>query len=345
MGWEDQGRQYHMWFGHGTAGSKATAAPGSSVAGQSTADRVLALAYGALASLPAAQRGQAEAQYNNGTLPRLREAMAAWVRGTSLSRAAFGARLLGRNADDPVVRNLYGAALGVVTATSHDDLRDAAGQLARAMQAVGIPRWPGFVADAQARAQDPATQAAIERSRQPPDPARDAIRPVYPLETLLPGLGAKRLADAARLLGGALLRQVVPESRPSVGNAAANAVKPESTAGNAVKRAEPLPTGQRVRLDGGQQDKHIAGTNNYIPSRSTLTTDPRELLRQFAGRGQQVGRVPIGQAGSKEAFDADKLIGVYRNQAGLSAPTTRGMIHYSSKGAHIVPAAPRNWKP
>ena len=78
MSWEDQGRQYHIWFGHGTAGNKAAAAPGSSVVGQSTADRVLALVYGALASLPAAQRGQAEAQYNrpeasNGTVTSSRQ--------------------------------------------------------------------------------------------------------------------------------------------------------------------------------------------------------------------------------------------------------------------------------
>jgi len=102
MSWEDQGRQYHMWFGHGTAGNKATqAAPGSSVVGQSTADRVLALAYGALASLPAARRKQAEAQYSNGTLLRLKEAMTAWLSATALNKAAFASRLFGRSADDP----------------------------------------------------------------------------------------------------------------------------------------------------------------------------------------------------------------------------------------------------
>ncbi len=91
-----------MWFGHGTAGSKAAkAAPGSSVVGQSTADRVLALAYGALASLPAGRRGQAEAQYDNGTLPRLKEALTAWLCATALSQAAFASRLFGRSADDP----------------------------------------------------------------------------------------------------------------------------------------------------------------------------------------------------------------------------------------------------
>ena len=118
----------------------------------------------------------------------------------------------------------------------------------------------------------------------------------------------------------------------------------QSTAGNAGKQAEPMPSGQPVRLHDGQQDKHIEGTNNYIPSRSTLTADPRALL-QSAGRGRQVGRLPVGQAGSKEVFDAGKLIGTYRSQAGLSAPTTRGIIHYSDKGAHIVQAAPRNWQP
>ena len=102
MSWEDQGRQYHMWFGHGTAADKAKQpTPGSSVVGQSTADRVLALAYGALASLPAARRGQAEAQYNNGTLPRLREAITAWLRATALNGADFASRLFGRSADDP----------------------------------------------------------------------------------------------------------------------------------------------------------------------------------------------------------------------------------------------------
>lgn len=222
--------------------------------------------------------------------------------------------------------------------------------LPRRWKAVGIDRWPQFVADAQQRARDPATQAAIERSRQPPGPSgnpfgfprgRDAIRPVYPLETLLLGLGARGAVGAARALGSALLRQVLPESRPT----AANAAKPEGMAGNAGKQAEPVPNGQPVRLHDGQQDKHIKGTNNYIPSRSTLTADPRTLLQRFAGRGQQVNRIPVGQAGSKEVFDAGEIIGIYRNPDGLSAPTIRGMIHYSSKGAHIAAAAPRNWQP
>lgn len=96
MSWKDQGRQYHMWFGHGAAADKAKqSAPSSSVVGKSTADRVLALAYGAMASLPPAQRRQVEAQYHNGTLPRLKEAMTVATRNDerldAQSRAVAGA--------------------------------------------------------------------------------------------------------------------------------------------------------------------------------------------------------------------------------------------------------------
>ena len=351
MSWEDQGRQYHMWFGHGTAPDKdKRAAPDPSVTGQSTDDRVVALAYGAIASLPASLRGRAEAQYQHGTLPRLKEAMTAWIKGTRLDQATFASRFFRREADDPIVRNIHSAALGAATATSHDDIRDAAGKVADAIKAVGVDQWPRFVADAAERARDPATQAAIERSRQPPAPARDAIRPVYPVETAIGVIGAgvvSGVGAAARAVGGAILKQVAPGSRPvaggTPGGGTAVAEKPPNTPSPAQQSA-PSPSGP-VRMHEGQQGKHVEGTNNFIPGRSALTADPKELLKHFAGRGQQVGRIPVGQAGSKEAFDAGKTIGTFRTEAGRAAPTTRGMIHYSNKGAHIVLAAPRNWQP
>jgi len=246
MGWEDQGRQYHMWFGHGTGSNKRQS---SSVVGQSTADRVLALAYGALASLPAAKRGQAEAQYHNGILPRLKEALTAWLGATALNQASFASRLFGRSADDSVVRSLHSAALRAATATSHDDLREAAGKVADAMEAVGIQQWPRFVADAQERARDPATQAAIEQSRRPPAPGRDAIRPVYPLETLA-GIGAAGLIGGAgaalRSAGGAALRHILTEkSQPPMGRSVPN-VAEGATAEKPVSRSS-RPASRSVR--------------------------------------------------------------------------------------------------
>jgi hypothetical protein len=95
----------------------------------------------------------------------------------------------------------------------------------------------------------------------------------------------------------------------------------------------------------GQQGKHIVGSPNYNPARGTLTADPKVLLENFSGRGIPVGRTPVGEPGSKELFDTgNKTIGTWRNRKGVSAPTTRGMIHYAKHGAHIVPAAPRRLK-
>ena len=86
----------------------------------------------------------------------------------------------------------------------------------------------------------------------------------------------------------------------------------------------------------GRQGKHIPGHNNYIPGRSPLThRDPQGLLDQFGGKGQPIGRTPIGQPGSKERVDFGEVIGEINGQ-----PTTRGIIHYSKDGAHIVPANP-----
>ena len=271
MSWEDQGRQYHMWFGHGTAPDKI-AAPDPSVTAKGSEDRVLALAYGAIGALPASLRGRVEAQHQRGTLPRLKEAMTAWIRGTRLDRDTFANRFFGREASDPVVRNLHAAALGAATATSHEDIRDAAGKLANAIKAVGVDRWPQFVAEASERARDPATQAAIEKSKQPPDPARDAIRPVYPIETAI-GVGGAGIVGgvgaAARAVGGAILRQVSPGSRPAAGGAPAGttaaAEKPPGSPASPPKQggtdAPPAPaTVEKPVISRQKQDGHVAGT-------------------------------------------------------------------------------------
>lgn len=239
MTWRDQGRQYHMWFGHGTAPDKGkTAAPDAAVTGKSIDDRVVAVAYGAIAALPASLRGRAEAQYQRGTLPRLKEAMTAWLNGTRLDQAAFASRFFGRDADDPIVRNLHSAALGAATATSQDDIRDAAVNVADAIKSVGVDQWPRFVADASERARDPTTQAAIERSRQP---APDAIRPVYPIETAIGVVGAGVVGGAGaavRAVGGAITRQFLSKSKPS-SEAPGGLPKPEATtAPSAANRAE-----------------------------------------------------------------------------------------------------------
>jgi putative RNase toxin 50 of polymorphic toxin system len=358
VSWQDQGRQKHGWFGDGKGAEKPKDAPGSgSVFGPGRlAQRIQAVAHGSIGALPQALRARAAAQYDAGNMARLTEVMTALSSGARLSNAEFADRFFGRTADDPIVEKLHDAAVDVGSATSHAKLREAAEKVANAMQAIGLDRWPRFLADAQDRARAPATIAAIAKSVQPQESREIGIRPVYPVETLM-GIGAAGIvggiAGAARAVGGAVLRQILPVNRPAAGNISESATQrsaatetPANTSETAGKQAEPTPSGQSVRLREGQQGKHVEGSNSYIPTRSTLTANPRALLERFAGRGRQIGRKPVGTAGSKEVFDAGKqIIGIYRTQAGRSAPTTRGIIHYSNKGAHIVPAAPRNWQP
>jgi hypothetical protein len=341
MSWLDQGRQQHGWFGHGTAqeaeddGTEDDDATDSDLFGpDGLRQRISAVAYGAVAALPSALRARAAAPSAAGNLSRLTEVMPAWIGGDRLDQARFAGLFFGRAPDDPVVTELRGAVTGAETARSHADLRDAAGHLAQAMQTIGLDRWPRFLADAQERARDAAPIAAVATSPSPPDYAKDAIRPVYPLETLLgvvAGGIAGGVAGAARVAGRAILRQIMP-GKPSDG-----LVLPELAEPKRPITTEVLP---------GHQGKHIVGSPNYDPTRSTLTADPKALLERFSGRGTQVGRIPVGKPGSREVFDAgNETIGIWRNEDGLSAPTSRGTIHYAKRGAHIVPATPRNWKP
>ncbi|MGA4363869.1 polymorphic toxin type 50 domain-containing protein, partial [Pantoea ananatis] len=105
--------------------------------------------------------------------------------------------------------------------------------------------------------------------------------------------------------------------------------------------------GKVITINKGQQNKHIPGTNEYKTAaassgsqRSILTADPKSLLPQL-GTGQQVGKVVVGLAGSKERIDFGKAIGTFVDKdTGLSVPTTKGIVHYGKDGAHIVPARP-----
>jgi hypothetical protein len=91
-----------------------------------------------------------------------------------------------------------------------------------------------------------------------------------------------------------------------------------------------------VILHWGQQGKHIPGHNNYDPNRNPVThSNPEALLKSFSGQGQAANSFPRGQPGFRERVDFGQVIGKYNG-----VDTTKGIIHYSKKGAHIVPSAP-----
>ena len=87
----------------------------------------------------------------------------------------------------------------------------------------------------------------------------------------------------------------------------------------------------------GRQAKHLPGQPNHNPTKSTITMPLPKLQDQLdlkAGTGQWHGV-------NREVVDFGVVIGLYRPQRGGHAiATTRGTIHYSRSGAHVVPAEP-----
>ncbi len=355
--WQVQGRQGHGWFGHGTGPGKAeNSGHDPSTAFRSVDDRVVALVHGAIASLPASLRVRAEAHHQRGTLPRLKEALTAWIRGARLDRTAFADHFLGRAADDPIADTLRSAAFAAATATSHADMADAAGRLANAIKAVGIDRWPGFVADASERARNPATQAATQASSQPPPHAPDAIRPVYPVETAI-GIAAAGLLGgagaAARALGGAIVRGVAPARRLAAEDAPAEETvprtRPTGSPALAPKQDEPNAAVTEEKIDDlpfsrQRQNGHIAGTpQNKLRLKQNTTTStfdgsPAEAdaLTQEAWRkgtprparpdirdhdfGRRIGTAPNGDGQSTVSVHQDEAGRIHGHPSGQEFP-------------------------
>ena len=106
--------------------------------------------------------------------------------------------------------------------------------------------------------------------------------------------------------------------------------------------AMPAPQGAARRgppVHHGAQDRHILGSKGYLKGRSILSADP-EYLAQWAGKGGQVGPVPVGEPGSKERVDFGFVVGNWHEfdpatkQIIQRRPTTMGIIHCSERGIH-----------
>ncbi|MGI5829888.1 MAG: polymorphic toxin type 50 domain-containing protein [Bradymonadia bacterium] len=99
-----------------------------------------------------------------------------------------------------------------------------------------------------------------------------------------------------------------------------------------------------LKINKGQQDKHIVGTHNYQQGlregkrRSILTVEAEALLREYAGTGVMLNK-------SRERIECKKIIGIHVNpNTGEMRETKNAIIHYGKKGAHIVPALPEKGK-
>jgi hypothetical protein len=111
---------------------------------------------------------------------------------------------------------------------------------------------------------------------------------------------------------------------------------------------------QPKKIEQGQQNKHIIGSNEYKqyqnkfaklgqygPSRLTINLEEvQRLINKHAGKGEI--RIKNGKWDNKEIIRQNEVpVGVVvNNLTGKEAITTNFKIHYGKKGTHIVPHYP-----
>lgn len=151
MSWIDQGRQYHGWFGHGTAaGGDKPPSDGDGALFElgNFAGRIDAMAYSAVAHMSKADRRRDSASFDQQRLERLRKIMTALTGTRSRGAAALKDPFLDPSTSGAAIAQLRAAAAAAKAATTHRDLTNAAAELADAMRTIGLGKWPRFLEDA-----------------------------------------------------------------------------------------------------------------------------------------------------------------------------------------------------
>lgn len=103
---------------------------------------------------------------------------------------------------------------------------------------------------------------------------------------------------------------------------------------------------KNVKIHWDKQNKHVPGKHNYELEKSVFEhNDAPGLLAKFAGRGRAANNTSIGVPGYRERIDFGEVIGYYvpDTDRTLKIPTTKGIIHYSKLGAHIIPSDPKGF--
>lgn len=117
--------------------------------------------------------------------------------------------------------------------------------------------------------------------------------------------------------------------------------------GPAKELSEAISTGRvSTKLNKKKQSKHTKGSPAYekavkagqkVSVMYLSDADVQALVSQYSGKGH----IRISKGQIRETFEHTSPIGVHVNIFGKEAETTRGTIHYSKSGAHIVPSSPK----
>jgi hypothetical protein len=160
--WRYQGRQYHTWFGHGTApkdgedgasfDDQSPAALKALLNPANVAQRVEWIGHSLVGHVARRDRAAIERSLSGAGMDRLKDVVAVAYGARGLSRDAFRQSLLDPSTSDEVVDSIRAAAAGAVEARTTAALNAAGEALASAVQGVGSGSWSRFLADADRRA-------------------------------------------------------------------------------------------------------------------------------------------------------------------------------------------------
>lgn len=158
--WMYQGRQYHQWFGHGTA-PKGGASQEGFLDPRNVAQRIGYAVGSVVGSAPKNERSRWEARLGGAGRDSLETVIAAWHGARGMGKEAFQALLMPLGTPDGTAGRLRQAASGIVEARTHEQLGGAAKLLAAGAFQVGLDAWPRFLGDSQRRAVEAASLGAV----------------------------------------------------------------------------------------------------------------------------------------------------------------------------------------
>ena len=161
--WMYQGRQYHQWFGHGTAPKEAPEPirPGSLFDPASIVQRLDYAVGHVIGAASRDERPRWETRMGGSSRESLKTLVAAWYGARGKSRDSFRGQLLDPYTNDETVDQLRRVAKGIVEGQTREQLGAAGGALASAAFKIGLDAWPRFLGDSQRRAMDAVSAGVI----------------------------------------------------------------------------------------------------------------------------------------------------------------------------------------
>ncbi len=206
--WQYQGRQYHQWFGHGTAPKSFGTEPSEDPSAGTIAQRVHQVGHTLIAGLPASKRHHDAAKLGQEDHARLDRLLTATVQALPAGGPAVARHVFGVEPDTPGIDGFVRAGRLLRDGRGSADTRAATDAVGRAAQDIGLDHFKSFLRAADDRLQARGGLLTLARYLPNPSgpstdvPARIPGLPVpgrLPWGPLIVGLAAQALPMIAEL--------------------------------------------------------------------------------------------------------------------------------------------------